>query len=112
MDEESDGGEASVSSKKRGRKSQPTGSEEVEITETRVSKKARTDTTRKNQENDVAIQDEEEEVIIGDMVKYISVPSWEELVKSIDTIEKDESGKIMVYFTLCGIHVVLSILRN
>jgi hypothetical protein len=40
------------------------------------------------------------------------LPSWEELIKTIDTIEKDESGHIMVYFTLCGVHAVLSTLRN
>jgi chromobox protein 5 len=82
LDEESDPGSASTG-RKKGKKSQPTGSEEVEMMDARMSKK-----------------DEDEEVIVGDMTKHASLPSWEELIKTIDTIEKDESGHIMVYFTL------------
>ncbi|KAM6496821.1 hypothetical protein JOM56_007294 [Amanita muscaria] len=103
MDEESDDlGSVSAAPKKRGRKPKArTDTEEIEESDTRVSKKARTDTTHKTaQESNVAIQDDDQDVVMSDMGSYDSWPSWEDLIRSIDTIEKDDSGKIQVYFTL------------
>jgi hypothetical protein len=103
MDEESDDhGSVSAAPKKRGKKSKArTDTEEVEELDTRVSKKARTDTTHKTaQESDIAIQDDDQDVVMSDMGSYDSWPSWEDLIRSIDTIERDDSGKIQVYFTL------------
>ncbi|KAI0766673.1 hypothetical protein BD413DRAFT_149764 [Trametes elegans] len=36
----------------------------------------------------------------ADMRKWKDVPSWEHLVQSIDTVERTESGDLLVYFTL------------
>lgn len=85
MDEESDDlGSVSVAPKKKGRKPKArTDTEEIEETDTRVSKK-----------------DDDQDVVMSDMGNYDSWPSWEDLIRSIDTIEKDDSGKIQVYFTL------------
>lgn len=65
-----------------------------------MPKKARTGAP----ENNVSTQDEDEivneEIVIADMSKYESWPSWEDLIENIDTIEKDLSGETMLYFTL------------
>jgi len=37
---------------------------------------------------------------IGDMEKYMHHESWEKLVKSVDTVEQGEDGKLYVFFTL------------
>ena len=34
------------------------------------------------------------------MDRYMHQDSWEELIDSIDTIERDEGGKLFVYGTL------------
>jgi len=36
---------------------------------------------------------------VGDMKKHMSIPSWEGLIKNVDTVERDE-GELWVYFTL------------
>ncbi|KAF8629087.1 hypothetical protein AX15_003579 [Amanita polypyramis BW_CC] len=101
VDEESGTDSMSVSTRKRGRKSQAVvGSEELDEEGVRMQKKARTGTPLSVAENNVTTQDEGGDIIIGDMSKYDSWPSWEDLVAEIDTVEKDVSGNVMVYFTL------------
>jgi len=34
------------------------------------------------------------------MSKYESWPTWEDLIETIDTVEKDMSGDMTLYFTL------------
>ncbi|KAK2465696.1 hypothetical protein APHAL10511_002240 [Amanita phalloides] len=102
-DEESDTEATSAAPKKRGRKSQPRVSSAESEEAGRMLKKARKDSPLKDLENDVTIQDqdEDEEIVIGDMSKYESYPSWEEVIDTIDTIEKDTTtGNFLVYFTL------------
>jgi hypothetical protein len=41
---------------------------------------------------------------VGDMSKYRNQPSWDGLIKHIDTVEMEAtSKKLFVYFTLCVI---------
>jgi len=101
--DESEDDSASAAPKKRGRKSQArVGSEESQDTDTRTLKKARTSAARKASENIASPQDDDEdaEIIIGDMSKYESWPTWEDLIETIDTVEKDMSGDMTLYFTL------------
>lgn len=69
-----------------------------------MPKKARTGASQNAPENNVSTQDEDdnvdEEIVIADMSKYHSWPSWEDLIENVDTIEKDLSGETMLYFTL------------
>jgi hypothetical protein len=37
---------------------------------------------------------------VGNMDKYLKIPSWEHLIDTVDTVERD-GDKLMVYFTLC-----------
>jgi hypothetical protein len=105
LGEESDTDSVPAAPKKRGRKSQPrTGSEESREVDARMPKKARTGASQKAPENNISTQDEDENmdeaIVIADMSKYESWPSWEDLIENIDTIEKDMAGDIMLYFTL------------
>jgi len=87
--------------KKRGRKAQArAASEESQDTDARTVKKARTGAARKTSENITQDEDEDAEIIIGDMSKYESWPTWEDLIETIDTVEKDLSGNMTLYFTL------------
>ena len=69
-----------------------------------MPKKAKTGASQNALENNVSTQDEDEnvdeEIVIADMSKYESWPTWEDLIEHIDTIEKDLSGETMIYFTL------------
>ncbi|PFH51006.1 hypothetical protein AMATHDRAFT_59907 [Amanita thiersii Skay4041] len=99
-EEESDTASASVSTKKRGRKTIPRSTSvddegHSEVGEPRTSKKPR----KNMRESDVVMEDDET-MIIGNMSKYMSVPSWEELVATVDTIEQLDSGENVIYFTL------------
>ena len=48
---------------------------------------------------EVDVQSETEHMF--DMSKYAKHQSWEKLVKSVDTVERDDKGDLMVYFTMC-----------
>jgi hypothetical protein len=37
---------------------------------------------------------------IGNMKKHMKVPSWEELIETIDTVEREDDGELYVFFTL------------
>ena len=69
-----------------------------------MPKKAKTGASQNALENNVSTQDEDEnvdeEIVIADMSKYESWPTWEDLIENIDTIEKDLSGETMIYLTL------------
>ena len=107
--------EVQVSSRKRGRASAAkasniaSDSEEVDeppvkSRETKKSKSA-SSAPRKRQETaaseimDLDDDDESGEAYI-DMKKWQSAASWENLVKSIDTVERAPNGALYVYFTL------------
>ncbi|KAF8625034.1 hypothetical protein AX17_006948 [Amanita inopinata Kibby_2008] len=90
---------------KRGRKSTATVDEESEAGSVAPKKKSRTGQPKRvsyePQERDgTGKKDEDGNVVIGDMTDYMSVPSWEELIQSIDTIEKSDDGDFLVYFSL------------
>ncbi|KAG6898303.1 hypothetical protein C0992_011894 [Termitomyces sp. T32_za158] len=85
----------STATKKRGRKSQ--GAAES-ISEDRTIKKAKKNGA--NTDVDKESHPLEGEVIVGDMSAYMSVQNWENLVDTIDTIERAPDGSLRVYFTL------------
>jgi len=41
-----------------------------------------------------------EEKTIGTMESYMNMTRWDGLVKSIDTVEREADGGLIVYFTL------------
>ncbi|KAH7924158.1 hypothetical protein BV22DRAFT_1013884 [Leucogyrophana mollusca] len=57
----------------------------------------KTTTTKKKVEP--ADEDDDEEIVpIGSMEKHMSIPSWENIVDKIDTIERGEDGQLYVFF--------------
>lgn len=64
--------------------------------EHRLKKKPRKSNGLSRQDNK---RDSDEE-IIGNMKKHMKVPSWEELIETIDTVEREEDGELYVFFTL------------
>lgn len=60
---------------------------------------------RARKSNGVAARQEKEkresdEEIIGNMKKHMKVPTWEDLIETIDTVEREEDGELYVFFTL------------
>lgn len=92
---------ASAPPKKRSRKSNATENEAEEdtVVEKRAPKKARK-TDSKGETPSTKIPSQEEEAMITDMSKYMKVPSWEELVESVDTVERVDDSQLVVYFAL------------
>lgn len=91
-EEESDAGSAS---KKRGRKSVvDVESEEEDETAARNKK------TRKAEKPAGKQKKTDDTTHVMDMSKYMDKDSWEDLVDTVDTVEKGESGGLQVYFTL------------
>ncbi|KAF9244140.1 hypothetical protein BU15DRAFT_42196 [Melanogaster broomeanus] len=45
-------------------------------------------------------QESDDDDILGNMRKHMNVASWENLVQSIDTVERTNDGELIVYFTL------------
>ncbi|KAI6149173.1 hypothetical protein BKA82DRAFT_3976949 [Pisolithus tinctorius] len=66
--------------------------------EPRAKKKARKSegTSRKAAEKPESVEEEP----IGNMKKHMQVSSWEHLVESVDTVERNSDGDLFVYFTL------------
>jgi hypothetical protein len=89
--------DSAAAPKKRGRKSNVRDSD-ADNTERPSRKKAKDsnkgDFTRTNP------PDSEEDAPIGNMKKYMTVPSWEHLVADIDTVERTDNGSLDVYFRL------------
>jgi len=108
VDETSDAGSTAAVPKKRGRKSQVKADSDLEngkdmdISETRAPKKPRKSAGSKAQAQEVVKRslDEEEEPQIGDMNRHMKMRSWEDIVSTVDTIERQSDGSLMVYFTL------------
>ncbi|KAI6044417.1 hypothetical protein EDC04DRAFT_2642470 [Pisolithus marmoratus] len=89
-------------SKKRGRprRTEPNPDHEMiaEDEEPRATKKARKSegTSRKAADK----PDSGEEMIVGTMKKHMQISSWEHLVETVDTVERNSDGELFVYFTL------------
>ncbi|KAG8215063.1 hypothetical protein J3R82DRAFT_8484 [Butyriboletus roseoflavus] len=64
--------------------------------EQRAKKKPRKSNGLSRQEN----KRESDEETLGNMKKHMKVSSWEELIQSIDTVEREEDGELYVFFTL------------
>ncbi|KAF8972695.1 hypothetical protein BDZ97DRAFT_1782226 [Flammula alnicola] len=94
-----------MSTKKRGRKSstkQVESEDEMdvdEVTEVRAPKKARKSLTQTSKAKPRTETPEEEEKVIGNMGEYMHMKDWEGLVKSVDTVERQDD-KLVVFFTL------------
>ncbi|KAF7289102.1 Chromo domain-containing protein [Mycena chlorophos] len=94
-DDDSEVVESVSAPKKRGRKSNAAKEAEAEEEdEDRPTKKARRN-TKKNDEPEQLPTEEE----LGNMDQYRDAPSWDHLVKHVDTVERSEKND-RVYFTL------------
>jgi hypothetical protein len=103
--------------KKRGRPSAKANKEPVdsEGDDAPVNKKPRKSNGSKAATK--AQQDDREETPpVGDMERFMRIPSWESMIESVDTVERD-GEELMVYFTLCVVccsvlfsEVVISVL--
>ncbi|KAG6820406.1 hypothetical protein H0H93_000913 [Arthromyces matolae] len=84
---------ASVATKKRGRKSQAD-----------IDENSRDRTTKKSKKNgakpETLSPTPDQVPDIGNMNQYMSIVSWEDLVDSVETVERTPDDKLMVYFTL------------
>lgn len=102
--------EASVSvAKKRGRskaKKETSGDEGVSEGErlSAAKKSRKSNGTSKSAKRSISTAamdvDEEPDSDIGNMSKYKHLESWEGLIKSVDTVERNDNGELLVYFTL------------
>jgi len=43
---------------------------------------------------------DEEDITVGSMKKHMTISSWENIVETIDTIERGEDGNLYVYFKM------------
>jgi hypothetical protein len=93
--------------KKRGRKPKPPSSDEGDEEEdTRVKKRGRKSngTTRKASPSPASASDRDSppvELLVPSLVrKWRGLPSWEDHVQSIDTVERVRSGDLYIYFKL------------
>ncbi|KAF8880196.1 hypothetical protein BD779DRAFT_1627750 [Infundibulicybe gibba] len=87
----------SAATKKRGRKSQARAESDQDNNgsiDDRIIKKQ-----RKARKSDVTREDSMESAL-GNMEKYMTIPSWEDIVQNVDTVEQLPDGKLMMYFTL------------
>ncbi|KAG6845020.1 hypothetical protein H0H87_001541 [Tephrocybe sp. NHM501043] len=89
----------STATKKRGRKSQAD-MDAAAASENRAKKKAKKNGAPAKSISDDESHPFEEEVIVGNMSKYMHKDSWEDVVDKIDTIERSPDGDLRVYFTL------------
>ncbi|KAH0836474.1 hypothetical protein J3R83DRAFT_8083 [Lanmaoa asiatica] len=89
--------------KKRGRSkkdelpSDKLGPRDEDEGEQRAKKRSRKSNGLPRQENKRESDDEE---IVGNMKRHMKVPSWEELIESIDTVEREDDDELYVFFTL------------
>jgi len=93
--------EAPASTKKRGRPRKSGVDSDVEVQagsdEPRVKKKSRKSDGANRKADKPDSEDE-----VGNMNIHLHVPSWEHLIESVDTVERDSDGELIVYFTLCA----------
>jgi len=94
----SNAAETSISTKKRGRKSTTAASSDadVEMEELRSIKKSKKSAAKAR---DTATPFDVDEGF-GDMSKYRDIPNWDDLITSIDTIEREEDSTLYVYCRL------------
>ncbi|PPQ71896.1 hypothetical protein CVT24_006870 [Panaeolus cyanescens] len=98
QDDASDAGE--TAQKKRGRKSasaKAPSDDEMDVDEPRAKKAKKGSSTKKREIT--PDEPEEEERTAGNMDAYRHLPTWEGLVKTVDTVERKDED-LMVYFTL------------
>ena len=86
----------SEAGRKRGRKSiaREDSDEEDAPTTSRSAKKA------KKQTNNGRTDSPELDADLSSMNTYMHLNSWEDIVSSVDTVERTGDGKLFVYFTL------------
>ncbi|KAG2067763.1 hypothetical protein BDR04DRAFT_1026375 [Suillus decipiens] len=77
--------EPSLSAKKRGRPKKADQEEHQGASAKKVTKQ---------------LAEDEEEVTFGNMKKHMTIASWENLVETIDTIERGDEGNLYVYFKI------------
>ena len=85
--------------KKRGRPKKedlPSETRDEEENVQRAKKKPRKSNGLSHKET----KQESDEEEVGTMKKHMKVPSWEELIESIDTVEREDDGELYVFFTL------------
>ncbi|KIM59711.1 hypothetical protein SCLCIDRAFT_1217487 [Scleroderma citrinum Foug A] len=91
--------EAPSPTKKRGRPRKSGVDSDVEIDaagdEPRVKKK-----TRKSDGATLKADKPDSDDEVGNMNVHLHIPSWEHLIESVDTVERDSDGELIVYFTL------------
>ena len=93
-------GAAEIQTKKRGRKSQVPDSEAGDSGDAgnKTTKKLRTTTAPPHQSSPAPPS--EAEIMFEDLDKYKNVPNWEPYVSGIDTIERQDDGSLIVYFSM------------
>lgn len=94
-------GAAETQTKKRGRKSQVPDSEvgdSGDAGEPRTTKKQRKTTAPTHESSPVPPS--EGEIVFEDLEKYKDVEDWDPLVSVVDTIERQEDGSLIVYFSM------------
>jgi len=107
VDETSDTASTTAVPKKRGRKSQVKADSDMEngkdmdVDDIRAAKKIRKSAASKSQPKEISQRPFiGEEPYIGDMSQHMKMSSWEDLVATVDTIEREATGSLTVYFTL------------
>jgi hypothetical protein len=91
--------------KKRGR---PSNTASAPPRSGKASKTARQSTASNGRKARAAVEEDEESVVVQDyfeshvdpMTKYEDVEDWEELVASVDSVERGSDGELMVYLTM------------
>ncbi|EGN95097.1 hypothetical protein SERLA73DRAFT_77108 [Serpula lacrymans var. lacrymans S7.3] len=77
-----------------------TGSASKKRARSQKSAKEANGTTKKAKKETVTGEDADD-MVLGNMGKYMQAPNWEHLIETVDTIERDdESNELYVYFTL------------
>lgn len=88
--------ENTTAEKKRARKSQ--GRDQEHMTEengTRAIKKL-----KKNRSPNHRAVVSADDISIGTMSEYTGVADWDNIIKTVDTVERDSDGSLIIYFTL------------
>lgn len=92
--------------KKRGRKARPVSSDEGDEEDTRSRKKGRKSngTARKASPSPASSSDSDSpavELLEPSMIrKWRGIPSWEDYIVSIDTVERLDDDELVIYFKL------------
>ncbi|KAJ7710482.1 hypothetical protein B0H17DRAFT_1190218 [Mycena rosella] len=99
-DSDSDAGASASAAKKRGRKSSVKAADNEEDPEPRKTGEKKTLASASASGGAAASANEAPENIeIGDMTEHMHAPTWEHLIKMIDTVERVEE-QLVVYFML------------